>query len=388
MDIGPMKRICFLVFFAVVLSACHRHTGMISGTVATSGQDTLLLRVADNPEAADTLILPPSGDFKIKKELTVPAFYDLSVRGQSVTLVLKPGDRIRVAGDAKNFIGTFRVDGSEESAQILALNERMRRTLQVKDSIDLLYRRAQQLSRGESYRGMLLERYAAELQDLRKNSIAFVESNRSSLAALYALYQKVTPQTYVFSEEEDLKYVRLVDTVLFKTYPGMPLVTMLHRNVQEMSDQLRRRRLGQMIAGLGEQAAEFSAQDATGKQVTLSSLRGKTVLVFFWASWHEASRAWNPVLHDIYRKYGGSRFEICQISFDYTYASWRKAAEEDDIVWTNLWEPQGRSSSLAAAYQAESLPAMWLVDADGTVIARQLTPEALQKKLEEVLPTE
>ncbi len=383
-----MKRICFILFFAVILSGCHRNKGIISGTVATSGQDTLLLCLAGNPAVADTLALPPSGEFKIKKEMAMPAFYDLSVRGQSVTIVLKPGDRVRVAGDAQNFIGTFQVDGSAESAQILALNERMRRTLQVKDSIDGLFRRAQQLSRTESYRGMLLERYAAELQDLRKSSIAFVESNRSSLAALYALYQKVTPQTYVFSEEEDLKYFQMVDTVLFKKYPGMPLVTMLHRNVQEMSDQLRRRRLGQMISGLGETAPAFSAQDASGKQVTLSSMRGKTVLVFFWASWHEASRAWNPVLHDIYRKYGGDRFEICQISFDYTYASWRKAAEEDDIVWTSLWEPQGRASALASDYQAESLPAMWLIDAEGTVIARQLTPEALQKKLEEVLKTE
>ena len=375
-----MKRICVLLFCVGTLAACHRQTGTISGTIATSGQDTLLFRVTDNPAVADTLVLPPSGEFKVRKELTVPAFYDLSVRNQSVTLVLKPKDKVRVAGEAQNLIGTFQVDGSEESAQILALNGRMRRALQVKDSIDVLYRRAQQLSRGESYRGMLLERYAAELQDLRKGSIAFVEANRGSLAALYALYQKVTPQTYVFSEEED--------TVLFKKYPGMPLVTMLHRNVQEMSDQLRRRRLGQMISGLGEAAPEFSAQDASGKQVALSSMRGKTVLVFFWASWHETSRAWNPVLHDLYRKYGGDRFEICQISFDYTYASWRKAAEEDDIVWTNLWEPQGRSSALASDYQAESLPAMWLIDPEGTVIARQLTQDALQKKLEEVLPTE
>lgn len=380
-----MKKILILLSCALCMAACDRNAAVISGTFGTSDGDTIFLRMVDKPEAVDTIVLPSSGEFKAKKTLLMPTFYELTSHNQSVTLVIRPGDRVRLSADAANLTGTFSVQGSQESADIFALNERMRRTLHVKDSIDVLYRITRDLPKNESYQGLLMESYVKELQQLRKESIRFVTENKASMAALYALYQKVTPQTYVFSEEDDIQYFQMVDSCLFKLYPKVPLVNMLHRNVQEMTTQLRNHRLGQMLAGLGDTLPDVAAQNRDGNQVALSSMPGKYVLLYFCATWNEASLEWIPTLKQLAAQYAGSPFEICQISFDYTYASWVQMLDADPLPWTCLWEPKGLSSELAGTCKVDNLPMLLLVDPDRMIIGRRLTPATLTKKLEEVL---
>ena len=260
----------------------------------------------------------------------------------------------------------------------------MRKTLAVKDSLDVLFRRVANLPGNDRYRKLLLEAYTRELESLRQYNMDFIRRNKQSVVALYSLYQQVGPQTYVFSQEEDFKYFQMVDSCLAPRYPKVPLVNMLHRNVQEMGEQLRQRNLEQMLVGLGEPAPAFSAQGADGRAIHLSDLSGKYVLLVFWTSWNASCREFNKTLLSVYQKFKDEGLEIFQVSFDYTYAAWQQAVEEDGLVWKNGWEPHGTGSATARQYRVENLPVYLLIDPEGTVIARQLRPEQLIKKLEDV----
>lgn len=376
---------CLLFGILISLTACQPKQSVISGSFEPSQQDTLLLLSHSTPAEIDTVILDHNGSFKIKKELSTPAFYDVRMGSQQVTLVVHPQSKIKISGHTQDLLGSFQVEGSEESAQIFALNQRMRRSLFVKDSLDLLYQRILHLPKNEIVRQKLIEDYTLEINKLREFNVEFVRQNKTSLASLYALYQQVSAQTYVFSQEEDLQYFQMVDSALYKLYPKMSLVNMLHRNVQEMSSQLRQKRLEEMISGLGQSATDFSAQDSDGKNLTLSSLRGKYVLLVFWASWNPASRLLNKDLSSLYNQFKDRNFEIFQVSFDYTYASWIQAISDDQLTGTQVWEPKGTASATASLYQVETLPLQVLVDPEGMIIAKQLKQEALIKKLEDLL---
>jgi peroxiredoxin len=137
----------------------------------------------------------------------------------------------------------------------------------------------------------------------------------------------------------------------------------------------------------GGEAPNFTMKQVDGTDLTLSDLRGKVVLVDFWASWCGPCRKANPEVVRIYNQYKDKGFDVLGVSLDRNQASWEKAIATDKLTWHHVSDLKGWKNAAAQLYSVRSIPQTVLIDAEGKIIARNLKGAALEAKLKEILGT-
>ncbi|QNK61834.1 AhpC/TSA family protein [Pedobacter sp. PAMC26386] len=135
----------------------------------------------------------------------------------------------------------------------------------------------------------------------------------------------------------------------------------------------------------GQKMIDFTQNDPNGKPVSFSSLKGKYVLVDFWASWCGPCRGENPNVVKAYNRFSPKGFTVLGISLDEDAAKWKKAIEDDKLPWDQVSQLKGWKNEVATYYGIKGIPSNYLVDPNGVIIARNLRGEQLTKKLEEFL---
>ena len=150
------------------------------------------------------------------------------------------------------------------------------------------------------------------------------------------------------------------------------------KKIKTISDVAKR-------TAIGVPAPEFTQNDATGKPVSLSSFKGKYVLVDFWASWCGPCRGENPNVVKTFEKYHSKGFDILGVSLDNKKDKWTEAIKIDKLAWTQVSDLKGWKNSVAELYGVQAIPANFLIDKDGKIIAKGLRGEVLEKKLAETL---
>jgi len=137
---------------------------------------------------------------------------------------------------------------------------------------------------------------------------------------------------------------------------------------------------------VGELAPDIALPNPDGKIIKLSSLRGKVVLLDFWASWCGPCRYENPTTVAAYEKYKDQGFTVYSVSLDRSKAKWVHAIKADQLTWVNhVSDLQFTNSAVAAQYGIESIPATFLLDANGKIIDRDLRGKNLEKALNKAL---
>ncbi len=136
---------------------------------------------------------------------------------------------------------------------------------------------------------------------------------------------------------------------------------------------------------LGEQAPEITLPDANGQMINLSSLRGKVVLIDFWASWCGPCRASIPGIVKLYKKYKDKGFIVLGVSLDDKKNSWLKAIKHDKITYLQVNDKDGWYSRVAARYNVNAIPATFLLDRAGRVVSVDPEGKELLKSIEELL---
>jgi peroxiredoxin len=224
------------------------------------------------------------------------------------------------------------------------------------------------------------------LKEINIYTKKYIDQNISSMVSLIALYQQVAPQIYVLNPLEDLKYFVKVDSSLFGLYPESEPVKALHEQVKELVDRIGMEKGSGAVSTSTSEIPDIALPSPSGEIITLSSTRGKVVLLDFWAAWCPPCRRENPNLVMAYNTYKSKGFEIFQVSLDKTKEEWVKGIEQDNLGrWIHVSDLKYWNSSVVSQFNIKSIPYNMLLDKDGRVIASNLRGDNLMKKLAEVL---
>lgn len=384
-----IKRKIFVFLLLALVFSCHsgRNNFRISGNLTGNEGTMVYLKemTVSNLLPVDSAKLDENGSFFLRGHADIVNFYALySSPGDYITLLLGPGDKITVTGDIKNLPETYKVEGSTDSRSIRELSLELDRTLMRVQDLSRIFNDSINSPNFDTIKAGLDKTYKEILNSQREFTFSFIRENINSLASLMALYQQIGPRHYVLDPVIDFSWYKMVDSSLTINYPSSESVRELHRQVVELTAQRKAQEISMRRFEKGSEVPEIALPSPEGDTITLSSLRGKYVLLDFWASWCSPCRSENPNLVAAYEKYHSRGFEIFQVSLDRSRASWIKAIEDDHLTWIHVSDLQYWNSVVVPIYNIQGIPANFLLDPEGRIIGRDLRGNKLAEKLKEI----
>ncbi|HEX8516161.1 MAG TPA: TlpA disulfide reductase family protein [Bacteroidia bacterium] len=321
----------------------------------------------------DTAQVNEKGEFTLNAPITETGFYRLKISDKNfATLILEPGQKVTISGDAQDLGNTYTVKGSPDSELFWELNQRSGINYRQRDSLQRIFQAFVNTAKMDSLRidsvsKQLEKPYTKLVNDHNKYLQEFIEKNSSSFASLAAI-QQLPP-------EEFMQTYIILDRGLYAKYPNSSYIQSFHASVGS-----------QQKLSIGSAAPEILMNTPDEKPLPLSSLQGKVVLVDFWASWCGPCRAENPNVVKAYNKYKSKGFDIYSVSLDKDKDKWIAAIAKDGLTWkSHVSDFMHWQSPVVKLYNFNGIPYNVLLDKKGNIIAKNLRGEDLEKKLEEIL---
>jgi len=375
------KIILVLGILTAFLFSCNKPNGfVISGKITNSEGKYLYLdelKVASSLPV-DSVQLERDGSFRFKGKISYPNFYLLRLNEKNfVTLLVDTTEKITVYGDAANFSRDYVVEGSPGSKLVQELNNRLAKTKHQLDSIQ------SRIIAFRTYRDYDIQKvkWDQELADIKQNQIRysteFVQKHPFSMSSVLALYQKFDDSNYVI---QDLQSLKVAASALNTMFPKSDHVKALYANTQRLMVQVKNNKIQEYISKNAQNFPDITLPNTNGRNVSLSSLTAKVILIQFWSALNTDSRYQNQALVELYKKYKSKGLEIYQVSLDDDRNAWLTAIQQDGLSWINVGDMKG-SISAVNSYNVKIIPSNYILDSERSIVARDLIGPSLDQAI-------
>tara|TARA_R110000868_G_scaffold3811_10_gene23497 strand:- start:807 stop:1937 length:1131 start_codon:yes stop_codon:yes gene_type:complete len=216
----------------------------------------------------------------------------------------------------------------------------------------------------------------AELQEEYKNfELDFIKNNPNGLIS--ALLIEKGLNTRMIESEDAQKMYDALTTEIKETLPA--------KNVLKSLEAAKEREAKGKSTSIGATAPDFSGPTPDGKELSLKEAMGKVTIIDFWAAWCKPCRAENPNVVNVYNKYHSKGLSIIGVSLDRKEEDWKKAIADDNLTWNHISSLDYFNDAIAKLYNVEAIPATFILDENGVIVAKNLRGPELESKIVELL---
>lgn len=374
-----MKKVSIQFLVAVVVSVfligCNKDAGWeitLRGKVGfpQPGQITIQQVKADNSGELVKIELGADNKYEKKIKLTQPGYYRLSFYDRQFVLVMLNQSDVEINADGNSMTGFAEIKGSPDHDLIFKIQQIMN-NFQSSPEMAKLEKEFTEASTAKNT-AKVEELQYEYMKVLSKAHVLISDILKDQPASLGVI--NLLQQNNILDRDKYFDVYLITADKLKKEWPDYDLAKEFISMVDKMKS-----------TAIGQTTPEIELPNPEGQVVKLSSLRGKYVLVDFWAKWCGPCRRENPNVVKAYNKFKDKGFEVYGVSLDRNKEDWVQAIQEDGLTWTQVSDLKYFESKAAADYNISAIPFSILVDPQGKIIAKNLRGAALDKKLEEVL---
>ena len=379
-----MKTKFFFVTSILLLFSCKPSTSnygdhyevIVKADGVYDGLRAYLIKIENgrNRIATDTAIAY-NGGFIFKGEIKGAEMRALTVdgvRGQT-SVFIEPG--IIHVELYKDSIHKSKAEGTYNNSVFNDYKDKYQKKIEAIDAVKAKFLNSKE--NAESLK--VLQKKADSLRTQLKNfGYEFIETNTESDFALYVL-DGLTSQKGFDVELASKAFKRIEASIKTKSESNQLISNRIKQKIESNPNKQKIK--------IGMQAPDFTAPNPQGNPITLSAIKGKVTIVDFWASWCKPCRIENPNLVKLYDKYHSKGLEIISVSLERgnQKAFWIEAIKKDQLNWYNVSNLKFWQDPIAQAYSVNSIPATFILDENGTVVAERLRGAELEAKIKKML---
>ena len=374
-----MKRIilialCFGIF---VFNACkNKDEFVIKGEVENAGEvKKVYLLSADQTGQmvpVDSTVLDEDQKFVLKAKSLLPEFYQIQIGQRSYILIAENGNEIQLKANLTDPGSNYELTGSEESDKLTAYNK-ITSAYSLQTGM-LAEKYSRMITQDQSNKDAIIAEFNQKSGEISKpfleKSIQFIKDNKKSLTAFFAANIVMGMQDISGYENDIIAYSKEAAA----NYPNNKTIAFFAKQME----------IAAKVA-IGQPAPEIIALTPAGKSLKLSDYKGKYVLLDFWASWCAPCRQENPNIVRLYNSFKNKNFTVLGFSLDDNKDNWMKAIADDDLTWDHFSELKQWDAPTAQLYNISSIPASFIINPEGIIIAKNLRGEALNEFLQKNL---